>query len=76
MDDQLNDGDVETLSKRGQWVNRVAGGDELSESYSTKEEAVDAGRALAAELGSRHVVRESEPTGAITDEDPESPPAL
>jgi hypothetical protein len=72
MDDQLNDGDVETLSKRGQWVNRVIGGEELSESFATKEEAVHAGRTLATELGSNHVVRESEPTGVITDEDPAS----
>jgi len=75
MADQLNDGDVETLSKRGQWVNRVIGGEELSESFTTRDEAVHAGRTLATELGSRHVVRESEPTGVITDEDPESPPA-
>jgi len=72
MADQLNDGDVETLSKRGQWVNRVIGGEELSESFSTREEAVQAGQALANELGSRHVVRDSEPTGAITDEDPQA----
>jgi hypothetical protein len=75
MADQLNDGDVETLSKRGQWVNRVIGGEELSESFSTREEAVDAGKALATELGSQHVVRDSEPTGVITDEDPEAPTA-
>jgi hypothetical protein len=65
----MNDGDVETMSKRGQWVNRVIGGAELSESFRSKEEAIDAGRSLAAQLGSRHVVDESEETGAITDEE-------
>lgn len=64
----MRDGDVITVSKRGQWVNRVIGGEELSESFASREEAVDAGRSLATQLGSRHVVVESEPTGVITDE--------
>jgi hypothetical protein len=64
----MRDGDVITVSKRGQWVNRVIGGEELSESFASRDEAVDAGRSLAAQLGSRHVVVESEPTGVITDE--------
>lgn len=66
----MRDGDVITVSKRGQWVNRVIGGEELSESFASREEAEDAGRSLAQQLGSRHVVIESEPTGAITDEQP------
>ena len=61
------DGDVETLDKQGQWVNRVVGQPEKSTSYSSKEEAVQAGEALAQELGTIHRVVESEPTGAITD---------
>ncbi len=64
----MADGDVETVSKRGQWVNRVAGERELSESYSSREEAVAAGQALADELGTQHTVIDSEPTGVITDE--------
>lgn len=64
----MNDGDVVTMSKRGQWVNRVIGGEELSESFRSREEAVDAGRSLALQLGSQHVVLESEETGVITDE--------
>jgi hypothetical protein len=64
----MRDGDVITVSKRGQWVNRVIGGEELSESFASREEAVDAGQSLATQLGSRHVVVESEPTGVITDE--------
>jgi hypothetical protein len=63
----MTNGDVETLDKGGQWVNRVIGEPELSESYSSKEEAVGAGAELARVLGTKHVVRESEPTGVITD---------
>jgi hypothetical protein len=66
----MRDGDVITVSKRGQWVNRVIGGEELSESFASRDEAVDAGRSLALQLGSQHVVVESEPTGVITDEQP------
>lgn len=68
----LHDGDVETLSKRGQWVNRVIGDEERSESFGSKQEAVDAGRQLAATSGTRHVVRDAEPTGVITDLQEES----
>lgn len=68
-DTEFSDGDVETVSKRGQWVNRVIGESELSESFSSREEAVTAGEALARELGTRHVLRDSEPTGVITDGD-------
>jgi hypothetical protein len=66
---RMDDGDVITMSKRGQWVNRVVGGEELSQSFRSRDEAVDAGRSLAAQLGSRHVVVESEETGVITDEE-------
>jgi hypothetical protein len=65
----MDEGDVITMSKRGQWVNRVVGGEELSQSFRSRDEAVDAGRSLAAQLGSRHVVVESEETGVITDEE-------
>ena len=63
----MADGDVETIDKGGKWVNRVIGAPDLSESFSSKIEAVDAGRSLAEELGSTHTVRESEATGTITD---------
>jgi len=61
-------GDVVTMSKRGQWVNRVEGEEELSQGYATKEEAVDAGRRMAEEAGTRHHVIDAEPTGVVTDE--------
>ena len=70
MNEQLRDGDIETVDNRGQWVNRVIGKPELSESFSSRDEAVEAGRALAEQLGAKHVVSDGVPTGAITDEDP------
>jgi hypothetical protein len=63
----MADGDVETFDKRGQWVNRVVGEPERSTSYSSRDEAIEAGAALAAELGTAHVVLDADPTGAITD---------
>jgi isopentenyldiphosphate isomerase len=59
---------VVTRSNRGQWENQVEGHPELSQSFSSKEEAVDAGRGVADELGVDHVVEDADPTGAITDE--------
>jgi len=58
---------VVTRSNRGQWENAVEGRPELAASYSSREEAVDEGRALADSLGVRHIVEDAEATGAITD---------
>ncbi len=63
----MADGDVETFDKRGQWVNRVVGEPERSSSFSSRDEAIEAGAALAAALGAAHVVRDADPTGVITD---------
>ncbi|WP_307481557.1 DUF2188 domain-containing protein [Microbacterium trichothecenolyticum] len=60
--------DVTTRSNRGQWENSVAGRPDLSASYSSREEAIDQGRATADELGSRHIVEVAETTGAVTDD--------
>lgn len=65
-------GDVETMDKRGQWVNRVVGEPERSESFASKDEAVAAGEALAKELGTKHTVQDASPEGAITDPSPRS----
>ncbi|MFD3443730.1 DUF2188 domain-containing protein [Microbacteriaceae bacterium 4G12] len=65
----MADGDVETFDKRGQWVNRVVGEPERSSSFSSRDEAIEAGAALAAELGTAHVVHDADPTGVITDPD-------
>ena len=66
--DAMSQNDVTTRSNRGQWENAVEGRPELSASFSSKEEAVDQGRATADELGSEHTVDDAEPTGAVTDE--------
>jgi hypothetical protein len=58
---------IVTRSKSGQWVNEVEGAPELSRSFSSRDEAIEEGEALAAERGAQHVVEESEPTGAIVD---------
>lgn len=60
-------GRVVTRSKNGQWLNEVEGAPELSRSYSSRDEAIEEGRALAADRGLRHDVEESEPTGTIVD---------
>lgn len=67
---EASEGDVETMSKNGQWVNRVVGDRADSRSFSSREEAEDAGRRQAEELGSAHIIRDSEPTGTITDPAP------
>ena len=40
----MADGDVETRSNRGQWENAVEGSPELSQSFASRDEAIDAGR--------------------------------
>ncbi|WP_345800022.1 DUF2188 domain-containing protein [Microbacterium sp. AZCO] len=60
--------DVETFSNRGQWVMRVEDEPSLSQSFASRDEAVEAGERLAERLGTTHRVRESEPEGSITDE--------
>lgn len=59
--------DIVTRDKQGQWVNEVEGANELSRSFSSREEAVTAGREFAAQHGSRHSVEDAQPTGVITD---------
>ncbi len=59
---------VTTRSNRGQWENVVDDAPEKSQSFSSREEAVDAGAALAADLDYEHVVDDAAATGVITDE--------
>lgn len=61
-------GDVETISKNGQWVNRVEGEEELSQGYASKEEALEEGARLAGETGAQHTLRDAPATGVVTDE--------
>lgn len=51
---------VVTRPNRGQWENAVPGHPERSQSFGTKQEAVDLGRAVADELGLPHVVEDEE----------------
>lgn len=62
-----NTNTVVTRPNRGQWEVAVDGRPELSQSYTSREEAIDGGRTVADELGFTHVVEEAEPTGTITD---------
>jgi hypothetical protein len=64
---------VVTRSNRGQWENAVPEHPELSRSYSSKEEAIDAGRATADDLGWHHRVEDAAPTGVITDPQEDRP---
>ena len=66
---------VLTHSNRGQWENVVEGHPDLSHSYTSRDEAVEEGRAVAHRLGWAHRVEDAEPTGAITDpqQDDEQP---
>lgn len=50
-------GDVETFHQDGQWHNRIEGGAVSGGSYSTKAEAVDAGRELARDRQVEHIIR-------------------
>ncbi|MDQ0644267.1 DUF2188 domain-containing protein [Microbacterium murale] len=59
--------DVVTKDNQGQWVNEVEGANELSRSFSSREEAVTAGRDFAEQHGSRHLVEDAVPRGVITD---------
>ncbi|GAA1823283.1 DUF2188 domain-containing protein [Agromyces salentinus] len=70
----MAEGDVETHSNRGQWENRVEGHPELSQSYASRDEAIEAGRRFAEERGTAHTVVDSDPTGVITDPAPTDVP--
>ena len=63
----MSDVPVVTRSNRGQWEVVVDGRPELSQSCTSREEAIDRGRTLADELGLEHRVDDAEATGAITD---------
>ncbi|MDH2443873.1 DUF2188 domain-containing protein [Amnibacterium sp. CER49] len=63
----MSAGDVRTIDKQGQWVNEVEGDPARSAGFTSRDEAIEAGRAIARETGGRHLVEETEPTGDITD---------
>jgi hypothetical protein len=57
----MAEGDVTTKLKRGLWENSVEGRPELASGYPSKDEAVERGAALAADLGTRHTVEPHDP---------------
>ncbi|MBO0980581.1 DUF2188 domain-containing protein [Microbacterium sp. SD291] len=63
----MSERDVTTRNKNGQWVNEVEGYRELSRSFSSRDEAVEAGREFARQYGARHTVEEAAASGVITD---------
>ena len=48
-------GDVETFHEDGKWHNRIDGGDRLNGPYSTRKEAVAAGREEAERRKVEHI---------------------
>jgi hypothetical protein len=69
-DGSARNGDVETLPHRGHWITRVVGDDAESHIFSSRAEAVRAGRDLAEQYGTRHLVRDGEPRMRV------SPPGI
>lgn len=68
--EQARDGDVETLPHRGHWITRVIGQDGMSHIFSSRDEAVDAGRDLAEQFGTKHLIRGEIPPTRV------SPPGI
>lgn len=52
---------IHTVHKNGQWVNEIEGGGVLS-SYTTKEQAVEAGRVAAMSNKAEHVIHNMDGT--------------
>ena len=74
----MADGFVHTVYKNGQWTNTIEGQNgDGSQSYGTKEDAQAAGRALAQQRQTEHVIHNQD--GEIAERnsygnDPESSP--
>ena len=64
----MTTGDVVTRSNRGQWENSVQGRPELSQSFGSRDEAIEAGNRLAKELGVEHIVRSGSDEGVSADD--------
>jgi hypothetical protein len=52
----MADGDVHTVHKDGTWINTIEGVDGPSESFNTREQAVSAGREIAAASRVEHLI--------------------
>jgi hypothetical protein len=58
----MTSGEVETYFENGEWKNASVPGEDLGGPYSTRDEAVAAGREIAHERGVGHVVRDEHGT--------------
>jgi Uncharacterized protein conserved in bacteria (DUF2188) len=55
-------GDVVTFHEQGSWKNRVEGEGGSEQSYSSRDEAIVAGRALAMQREVEHIIRREDGT--------------
>ncbi len=55
-------GDVETLANEGKWHNVIAGTDQVSEPFDTRDDAAEEGREMARDLGVEHIVKNADGT--------------
>lgn len=55
-------GDVETYYANNSWANRIEGDGTTGSQYDTKEQAAEAGRELAKELGVEHIIKKQDGT--------------
>ena len=55
----MAEGFVHTVPREGKWLNEVEGGERASSTHDTKDEAVAAGRGLARNRKTEHVIHNS-----------------
>jgi hypothetical protein len=55
-------GDVETYHEQGSWKNRIEEEGDSDESYSSRDEAIAAGRSLAMSRKVEHIIRREDGT--------------
>jgi hypothetical protein len=53
----MPEGDVETYHSKGTWRNRIEGHEDLPGGHTSRESAIEAGRAEARERNVEHIVR-------------------
>ncbi len=58
----MADGFIHTVYANGEWANTVEGADSSGGTYPTKEEAVAAGRELARQRSTEHVIHNQDGT--------------
>jgi hypothetical protein len=58
----MAEGFIHTVHRDGKWVNEVEGGQRASSTHDTKDEAVTAGRDLARNQTTEHVIHNMDGT--------------